>query len=85
MSFVVSVISLILSLFQIFRFFKNISVKSSGLFLLWVATYARVFPVLCFFSFRCSFLGTFSANSNPLFISVVGYPLWCRVVFSYLK
>ena len=37
--------------------------------------------MLCFFRFW----GTFSANSNPLFISVVGYPLRCRVVCSSLK
>ena len=45
----------------------------------------RGFSLLCFFEFRNSFCGIFSANSNPLFISVVGYPLWCRVVFSYLR
>ena len=41
--------------------------------------------------FRCVFSSSlilfvlFSANSNPLFISVVGYPLWSRVVCSSLR
>ena len=39
----------------------------------------RVFRYV-FFWFRSSFCGTFSVNSNPLFISVVGYSLWCWVV-----
>ena len=46
--------------------------------------YARGFS-LCFFGFLNSLRGIFSANSNPLFISVVGYPLWCRVACSSLK
>ena len=29
--------------------------------------------------------GIFSANFNPLCISVVGYPLWFRVVCSSLR
>ena len=48
-------------------------------------TYARGFLLSCFFGFLISVCGTFSANSNPLFISVVGYPLWCRVVCSSLR
>ena len=32
-----------------------------------------------------SFRGIFSANSNPLFISVIGYPLGLRVVCSSLR
>ena len=41
--------------------------------------YAWGFSLLCFFGSRSSFYGTFSANLNHLFFSVVGYPLWCRV------
>ena len=57
----------------------------SGLFLLLLATYARVFSLLCFLGFPNAFCCIFSANSNPLFISVVGYSLWCRVVCSSLR
>ena len=43
--------------------------------------YVRGFS-LCFFRFLNSLCSIFSANSNPLFISVVGYPLWFRIVYS---
>ena len=58
--------------------------NSSG-FLLYVATYARGFSLLCFFGLLNSLCGIFSANSNSLFISVVGYPLWFRIVCSSLR
>ena len=44
----------------------------------------RVF-CYCFLGFLNSLWGIFSANFNPLFISVVGYPLWCRIVCSSLR
>ena len=84
MIFVVSSISLILSLFSCSSCFFIISVNSPGLFLLWVATYTTGFSLLCFLGFLNSPWGIYS-NSNPLFITVVGYPLWCRVVCSSLS
>ena len=60
MIFVESSISLILSLFLSSRFFI-ISVNSSGLFLLKVATYARGFSLLCFFGLLDSLCVIFSA------------------------
>ena len=47
-------------------------------------TYSRGFSLLCFLGFLNSLRSIFSANSKPLFISVVGYPLWCMVVCSSL-
>ena len=41
--------------------------------------------MLCFFGFLNSPCGIFSANFNPLFIGVVEYPLWCKVVCSSLR
>ena len=38
-----------------------------------------------FWGFLNSLCGIFTANSNPLSISVVVYPLWCRVVCSSLR
>ena len=76
--FVVSSISLILSSFLSSRFFI-ISVNSSGLFLLQVATYTRGFSLMCLFGWY------FSANSNTLSFSVVEYPLWVRVVSNSLR
>ena len=43
----------------------------------------QAFFVVMFFGFLNSLWGMFSVNSNPLFISVVGYPLWCRAVCVY--
>ena len=84
MIFVVFSNSLTLSLFLSSRFFI-ISVNSSGLFLLESVAYARGFSLLCFFGFLNPHCGVFSANSNPLFNIVVGYPLWCKVLCSSLR
>ena len=54
-------------------------------FCCWFVRYVRSFSLLCFFGLLNSLSGIISANSNPLFISVVGYPLWCRVVCSTLR
>ena len=55
----------------------------SGLFLLYVETYANGSSVLCFLFARSSFTVFFSANSNPYLISVIGYPLWWRVTCNF--
>ena len=45
-----------------------------------------VWGVCFYFCVHNSFDDIFSANSNPLLISVVGYPLWCRVTHnSFLR
>ena len=85
MVFVVSCNSLILSLFLSSSRFFIISENSSGIFLLCVAMYASGFSLLCFFESLNSLCSIFSANSNSLFISFLGYPLWCRVVCSSLR
>ena len=50
-----------------------------GLYLLWIETYAKGCSLLCFLLGFVVFLMYFSMNSNPLLISVAGYPLWLRV------
>ena len=73
MIFGVSIISLILSLFLSSSWFFFFSVNSSGLFLLYIAMYARGFSLLCFFRFLNSLYGIFSANSNLLlFVPDIG-------------
>ena len=47
--------------------------------------YVRSFSLLCFFGFRNSFCGIFPTNSNLLFINVVGYPLWYKIVCNSLR
>ena len=85
-NFCVSCISLILSLFfSSSNFFLLFLWIVLVFFLLKVAMYARVlffFFLFVFFRFRSSFHGIFLLIRIPY---VVGYPLWCRVVFSSLR
>ena len=82
MIFVVSSISLILSLVLSSSRFFIISVNRFRLFFLWVAVNTKGFSLLCFSSFLNSLCDIFSANLNPLFIRV---PLWFSVVCSSLR
>ena len=79
MIFVASCIFLILSLFLSCSRFFIISVNSSGLFLWYVETSAEGSSLLWVRGGRSSFNDILAANSNPLFISVVGYSFWGRV------
>ena len=47
--------------------------------------YAKSVLLLCCFRFRSSFVAFFLANFNSLFISVVVYTNWLKVVRSSLR
>ena len=68
----------------VFKFFE-ISVNGYWLFLLYVKTYAKGCLLVCFFWVLSSSNGIFSANSNPLFISIEGYPIWWMVTCNYSR
>ena len=58
---------------------SNISRSSLALFLLYVEIYFKVCSLFYFSGVRSSSNRIFPANSNSLFIRVVGHLLWWRV------
>ena len=70
--FFVYYLLLILLLYFPWSKFFDILLNCSGLFLLYIETYAKSCLLLCVLGVCSLFNGIFSANSYPFFLSVVG-------------